>query len=772
MTDAAPAVSRILETGVLEASSKRLPAVITMAGLVLFAAIGLRGMSTPAPLSASAPPQVFSAERAMAHVAHIAAKPHALATPENAEVRRYLIGELEALGYEPQVQTDLGIAQRHIIAAGYVNNITVRIPGRAPGKALMLVAHYDSVPTAPGAADDGASVAAILETLRALKQSPQLRNDLIVLFTDGEEAGLLGAEAFVSRSVLAQDVGVALNFEYRGNSGPALMFETSDGNGKLIDAFAQVPHPVGTSFMYEIYKIMPNMTDVSAFKRADMPSMNFAAIGNAPSYHSQLDRPELLSAASVQHQGEIMLALTRELGNADLNDLHASNRIYFDVVGIGLLTYSQRLVWPVTGVMVLLLGAVLFTGRKTGALRGGHVAGAALLFPLVAVVLGFLFLVAWFVIRATHPQYRGLLDVYNSRWYWFAFIGIATGLFAWIQFRFQRRLRPMELAAGAALIWIVLLLGAALKSPGATYILTWPLAPILLAWLYLLSEAGRNLTENRRHAVLLAAAAPAVVLFAPFLQLLFNALTTQLSGVVVIVFVLLLGVLWPVLARSKSRFVFPALPVIAGLGCFVTALLTSAVSAEQPHPVNLSYVQDGVSGTSQWVSSDVVLDDWQKQIFDASAVRREIPEWFGADSGRFWVTSAPRLGVSAPVIETLEDQTEDKVRIVRLHVRSQRGAPVLTLNILRAPVLNATMQGRPLANIPAESWQLIAYGLPAEGDDITLTLPAGQPFTAVLFDQTYGLPPGSGLPPRTASHIPHHSETSDTTRAVTTVAFK
>ncbi len=771
MADAERRISGPMGWDTRETFGNRVAAVITLAALVLFATIGLLGLSTPAPLPASAPATEFSAERALTHLAHIAGKTHMLGSPENAEVRRYLLSELRTLGYEPQVQAELGIAQRDLIAAGYVNNIAARIPGSRPGKALMLVAHYDSVSTGPGAADDGASVAAILETLRALKTSPPLRNDLLVLFTDGEEPGLLGAEAFVAGNPLAADVGLALNFEYRGNRGPALLFETSAGNGKLIEAFAKVHHPVGTSLLYEVYKILPNLTDVSVFKRAGMPSMNFAAIGNAPSYHTQLDRPELLSPASVQHQGDIMLALARDLGNANLNDLRSGNRIYFDVMGMGLVTYSERLVWPLTGVLILLFGAIVLRGTRTGALRGGYITGAALLFPLVAVALGILFLVSWFVIRATHPQYRGLLDVYNSQWYWIAFTGFATGLFAWIQFRLQRWFRPLELSAGAAVTWLALLVAAASAAPGATYILTWPLFPILLAWIYLLSNAA-GLTENGQRWVLLAAAAPAVALFAPFLYILFTALTTQLSGIVVLPLVLLVGLLWPLLALAKSRFVFPALPVIVGLGCFVTALLTSSVSAEHPHPVNLSYVHDGVSGTSQWISSDTVLDDWQKQIFDASAARREIPEWFGASSDRVWVTSAPRLPVAAPVIDVVDDQSNGKTRTVRLHISSQRGASAFTLYVLRTHVLNATIRGRPLASVPSAQWQLNAYGLPAEGDVIALTVPAGQPFTVVLFDYTYGFPAGANLPPRPASRIPHHSETSDTTRAVTTVAFK
>jgi len=105
----------------------------------------------------------------------------------------------------------------------------------------MLVAHYDTVSRSPGAADDGAAVAALLETLRALNAGPPLRNDLIVLITDGEEPGMLGARAFVAEHPWLRDVGVVCNFEARGTRGPSIMFETSSDNGRLIREFARQP---------------------------------------------------------------------------------------------------------------------------------------------------------------------------------------------------------------------------------------------------------------------------------------------------------------------------------------------------------------------------------------------------------------------------------------------------------------------------------------------------------------------------------------------------
>ncbi|WP_440064670.1 M28 family peptidase [Streptosporangium sp. OZ121] len=93
-----------------------------------------------------------------------------------------------------------------------MDNIVATLPGRDPTGTVMVAAHYDSAAMGPGASDDGAAVAAMLETVRALRaQEDQegrggggnLRNDLVFLMTDGEEDGVLGAEAFVREHPLA-----------------------------------------------------------------------------------------------------------------------------------------------------------------------------------------------------------------------------------------------------------------------------------------------------------------------------------------------------------------------------------------------------------------------------------------------------------------------------------------------------------------------------------------------------------------------------------------
>jgi len=206
--------------------------------------------------------------------------PHPTGSPANAAARDYIVSAFHELGIDAQVQEGVGIFHHGRSAqAAIVRNVVARLPGLQGSPAVLLVGHHDSVPAAPGAADDGHSVGVLLETLRALRSGPRLRNDVIFLLTDGEEVGLLGADAFVREHPWAKDVGVVLNFEARGTSGPGHMFETSEGNGWLIRQFAQsAPYPRTDSLSYEVYRRLPNDTDLTVFKKRGYSGLNFAFI--------------------------------------------------------------------------------------------------------------------------------------------------------------------------------------------------------------------------------------------------------------------------------------------------------------------------------------------------------------------------------------------------------------------------------------------------------------------------------------------------------------
>ncbi len=223
-----------------------------LAFLAVVVSLALDAQRPPRALPADAPPGVFSSARAMKHVEALAQEPHPLGSPAEVPVRAYVMAELKALGLRPMTQLPADHREQEGSPARApsrqdVVNIVARWRGTGPvgKKALLLSAHYDSVARGPGAGDDASGVAAILEALRALKAGPPPERDVIVLINDGEEVGLYGAEVFAREHPWARDVGAVINLDARGNSGTSFMFETSDGNGWLIEQMARAAAPDG-----------------------------------------------------------------------------------------------------------------------------------------------------------------------------------------------------------------------------------------------------------------------------------------------------------------------------------------------------------------------------------------------------------------------------------------------------------------------------------------------------------------------------------------------
>lgn len=108
-------------------------------------------------------------------------------------------------------------------SAGTVTNVVARIRGTSSTGAIALNAHYDSGATGPAASDNGSGVVTALETVRAILAGEPLRNDVIVVFSDAEEHGDLGAAASNQQHPWASDVRLALNFEAQGSGGPVLL---------------------------------------------------------------------------------------------------------------------------------------------------------------------------------------------------------------------------------------------------------------------------------------------------------------------------------------------------------------------------------------------------------------------------------------------------------------------------------------------------------------------------------------------------------------------
>jgi Peptidase family M28 len=755
--------------------------------LVLLAALCLSMERPPQVVRGDAPPTEFSAERARQHLAVIAQAPHPIGSARAQLVHDYLMHELQAAGLNPQTQqaTAVNADWGPPFPAGTVNNVLARLPGTANTKALLLVAHYDSVSHSYGAADDGASVATLLETLRALQAGAPLRNDVIFLFTDGEEPGLLGAEAFVRQHPWAKDVGLTLNFEARGSRGPSLMFETSNGNGWLIDEFAQAaPAPVASSLLYEIYRQLPNDTDLSAFKRAGVPGLNFAFIEGAVNYHSPNDKLDNLDSRSLQHHGSYALALTRRFGNLSLEPRTTGNEIYFNLFGPHLMHYSAKLSRPLMLVVVLLFVLVLGLGFKRrrlsgrGLLRGFLFLLTSLLAAAISVTL------VWWLLGELHPQYDAQFigDTYNSSFYMLAFtaltVAITSALYVW----FSRRGRVESLLLGALCWWLLLSILTSLFLPGASYLFVWPLCFTLASLGYRLSApAPENEPTPLKYVIVhFIAAGLCVLLLAPTIKLLFVALTVSAAGAVVIFVVLLVGLLLPLLDASKAahKWLLPGAAAIVALGGIVAGSLTAGVDQQHPRPDTLFYCLKGDAGQAVWASPDAVPDKWLGQFFNAGIERGTLAECLPQSSRVFMKSGAAVIAAPAPQAELLDDQRHDNVRTVRLRITSPRGAQVIGVFLDRGvEVRRATVNDQPLtpaaARLAQQPWGLLYYGPAMAGINLTLEVAGGDPLRVRVVDQSPVLPvaPNLSYAPRPADSIPTTYTVSDSTLVAKSFSF-
>lgn len=294
----------------------------------------------------------FSATRATDDLRALAAQPRPARSPANEATRSAILARLHELGLEGTVQS----------TADGLSNVLGRLPGgTASTGTLLLGAHYDTVPGSPGAADDGVGVVVLLEVARVLARASERRNDVLFLFTDGEELGMRGARAFVRDHPLAGDVAAVINLEAIGNAGRAVLFGAGPGSGHVVEAFGDVP-PFGDSMSELIFAALPNDTDYTVFRRRDVPGVNLALVEGAQVYHAPDDVPSAVRRASVQHIGDVTLAATRRLVDADLTR-RSPSRAYRDLFGLRFLT------WPITAsrlggaaLVVLLLVSFLRSG--------------------------------------------------------------------------------------------------------------------------------------------------------------------------------------------------------------------------------------------------------------------------------------------------------------------------------------------------------------------------------------------------------------------------
>ncbi len=574
-----------------------------------------------------APPAQFCGTKALARLERIEGegRPHPIGSAENARVQVEIVAAFAELSLTAEVDEHLAVGANGVVSI--TRNIVARLPGSAPTKSILVCAHHDSVSAGPGSSDDGVGVAAALEIARVLQSVPDRRNDVVFLIDDGEEAGLIGARAFLDHHPLARDIGVVVNMEARGTNGRAQMFETSVNNRSLVAALARgVPHPSATSVAYEIYKKMPNDTDLTVFKAAGLAGVNFAFIGGVARYHTPRDDVAHLDPRSLQHIGESALGVVKELLNEDLTRLEAGDAVYADVLGLGVIHFDTTWILPLSMAALLVLG-----WRARGVDRRRFVRASWTALAGCAATVGAAFAIAWSLQTA-----RGALFPWSAHPLWTRLAVLCGSLAAglWMARLVGRRsVDGTTLLCAARLLCALLGVATAVLVPSAGYLFVFP----ALAAAFVVSCAPR--WERVGWFVPLGVA---LIFTTPVLIGVEDGFGYGAPVGVCVALVVLCAA--PAFAASRALPLATA-SLVAALG-FVVALRVPCFDADAPAWLNLVHEHDARSGTARWIAVPTRAPLPAELSRAAAFVPLE-----NAFEGRIW--TGARAGFVAPAAPSL-----------------------------------------------------------------------------------------------------------------------
>lgn len=629
----------------------------------------------------------FSTARALVHLEAISQQPHAVGAPAHEIVRDYIVQQLENLGLNVQIQEGFSMTSWGALAKP--KNILARIKGSEPGKALMVLSHYDSAPHSSfGASDAGSGVVTILEGLRAfLHDGKTPKNDIIVLFTDAEELGLNGADLFVNKHPWTKDLGLVLNFEARGSGGPSYMLiETNGGNSKLMKGFvkANPKFPVANSLAYSIYKMLPNDTDLTRFRAdADINGFNFAFIDDHYDYHTANDTYERLDRETLEHQGSYIMPMLNYFSQANLSNLKSEDDyIYFNAPVVKTVTYPFSWIWPMLIFAIALFVFLMFYGIKKGrlnkedALKGFS---PILLSVLVVLVIGY---ILWEFIKLINPHYAEMLHgfTYNGHTYIFAFAIIALGICFWIYSRYYKPGNTASLTIAPIFIWLVICILMSLKLKGASFFII-PVYFGLLALFVLINQRKPSLI------VMAIISFPMLLIMSPFVKMFpvglgffmnigFATISVKLVSMLLIT--LMFGLLVPIFGFFKHKRRWSYVLLFIGFCSLISAQFNSKFTAENPKPNSLVYFLDADTNEALWATYDEVLDDWTKTYLgdDPNNAQEIASNIVGSkyNSSFTYVKKAPIEALVHPTVEIDKDTIIDGLRNISVYVQSNREA--------------------------------------------------------------------------------------------------
>jgi hypothetical protein len=653
-------------------------------------------------------------------------RPHAVDTTANDAVRARLLAEIEALGFKPEVRDDFTcrtMTLRSRVTCARVQNVVFRA-GPPGTDAVMIASHYDSVPAGPGAGDDGIGVAVSLEIAKLLAEDPPKR-PVVFLITDGEEQGLIGAHSFATADPLSDEIDAVINIEARGVRGPAQMFQTSDPNAVDVAAFVRgAARPFANSLMTDIYRLLPNDTDVTEFLPKGYDAINLALTEGVEFYHTPRDTIANLDLKSVQHMGENALGSFRGFIDASDDDVEAKV-IFTDLFSRIMVALPQ---WLGGGVILaaLVIASVSFFRDK-----GARPVRAFLTAPATIILAAGLAYGAQALIGAIRDEAQ----------YWLAYPQAMQGV-AYFSAALAAALALKWIAAGvgatrtlhASWFWIAAL-GAAswLVAPGASILFAIP----LIAYI---GGAGFALVAPvALRPLALLAAILLVILLLPTLHLAEIGLGFATAAIFAVVAALIVVSALPlILGEDRISLFPPAATGVALAAAFGAAAVAPAYSEETPQPLNIIHFVDADAETAYWALGMTEGERAPKEFARLHKFATTEIEGLGsrvAAPAEFVDTPAPELLV-------LSATADGEKRTLHIAIAANGADAVYARIPEEAKAVAVREAGAGARTLFGEfgAQTLYCAGRACDGARLEIELDAAAPADWLVFGMIYGLP--------------------------------
>ena len=717
----------------------------------------------------------FSLENAMQHVKRISNTAHYVGSENHKKVQQYILDELTKMGLQPELQTQTAVNQKWF-AATTVQNILARIKGSENSKALLLLSHYDSSPhSSKGASDAGSGVAVIVEGIRAfLAANKTPKNDIIILISDAEELGLLGAQAFVDVHPWAKEIGLVLNFEARGSGGPSYMLmETNGKNSKLLSEFlnANPNFPVANSLMYSIYKQLPNDTDLTVFRKdANTNGFNFAFIDDHFDYHTAQDSYERLDEETLLHQADYLTTTLNYFAFSDLSNF-ASNEdfIYVNFPFTKLLSYPFSWILPMLIAAIILFFVLFFFGISLGklTLKGSFISFIPFLLSLL-FCCGFSFGL-WQLLLVIHPHYQDILHgfTYNGYLYIAAFVCLNLFLCLTIYSFFKKQEKVADLLIAPIFLWLLLNTIICLFLQGAGFFII----PVFSALFILAIAVFMNVEIRSKRILATLISIPTLYIFAPMIKMFPVGLGLKNLFISGILIALLFGLLIFSFYQKKSRW-FQRLMGFLSLVLLVYTYLNSGFSEDNKKPNSIVYIQNSDENKAYFGTYNNTLDEYTKQIFDASSKKGSIKnaETASKYNTRFtYYKKTDFKNIAASEISINLDTVMNDKRFLDITITPQRKINKLEfisnkkIDFVQFKVNDVLVnKGKPYTT---QRKTFLIYYLSNEDDEVSLSfsIDKNAPINILINEISYDLltNPNFNLQPRTEEMMPMPFVTND-----------